>query len=111
MMKAKEDGKGHSPMRQRVDDIVDAIIKALVELIDEGGHGPVSPLTMMVSVGSKYTHRLVLLVEHLAVVLWARLRRNDSKSVAVIAMLQFGLICEVPALGMALGWRDEPIFT
>ena len=37
------------------------------------------PLTMMVSVGSKYgRHRSVVLVEHLAVVLRARLRRNND---------------------------------
>ena len=43
------------------------------------GHGPVSPLTMTVSVGSEYgMHQSVVLVEHLTVVLWARLRRNDS---------------------------------
>ena len=36
-------------------------------------------LTVTVSVGSEYdTHRSVVLVEHLAVVLPARLRRNDS---------------------------------
>jgi len=39
----------------------------------------VSPLTMTVSVGSEYgTHRSMVLVEHLAVVLWDRLRRNNS---------------------------------
>jgi hypothetical protein len=66
-------------MRRRVDDIADEIIKVLVESIDEGGHGPVSPLTMTVSVGSEYgRHRSVVLVEHLAVVLRARLRRNDG---------------------------------
>ena len=38
-----------------------------------------SPLTMTVSVGSEYgTQQLVVLVEHLAVVLRARLRRNDG---------------------------------
>ena len=36
-------------------------------------------LTMTISVGSEYdTHQSVVLVEHLAVVLRARLRRNDS---------------------------------
>ena len=36
-------------------------------------------LTVTVSVGSEYdTHRSVVLAEHLAVVLRARLRRNDS---------------------------------
>ena len=79
MTKAKEDGEGHSPMRRRVEDIADKIIKALVESIDEGGHSPVSPLTPTVSVRSKYgRHRLLVLVEHLAVVLRARLRRNNS---------------------------------
>jgi hypothetical protein len=66
-------------MRRRADDIANEIIKALVKLIDEGGHGPVSPLTMMVSVESKYgRHRSVVLVEHPAVVLRARLRPNNS---------------------------------
>ena len=61
------------------DNIANKIIKALVESRDEGGHGPVSPLTMTVSVGSEYgRHRSVVLVEHLAVVLRARLRRNDG---------------------------------
>jgi len=79
MTKAKEDGEGRSLMRRRADDIADEIIKALIESRDEGGHGPVSPLTMTVSVGSEYdTHRSVVLVEHLVVVLRARLRRNDS---------------------------------
>ena len=36
-MKAKEDDEGRSPMRQRTDNIANEIIKALVELIDEGG--------------------------------------------------------------------------
>ena len=64
--KAKEDGEGCSLMRRRVDDIADKIIKALVESRDEGGHGPMSPLTMTVSVGSEYdTHQSVVLVEHL----------------------------------------------
>jgi hypothetical protein len=77
--KMKKDIKQRSPMRRRVDDIADEIIKVLVESIDEGGHGPVSPLTMTVSVGSEYgRHRSVVLVEHLAVVLRARLRRNDG---------------------------------
>ena len=76
---AKEDGKGHSPMRQRAVDIANVIIKALVELIDEGGHGLVLPLTMMVSIRSEYTHQSVVLVEHLAVVLWARLRHTTAK--------------------------------
>ena len=66
-------------MRQCTDNIFDKIIKAMVESIDEGGHGPVLPLTMTVSVGSEYgRHRLVVLVEHLAVVLRARLRRNNG---------------------------------
>ena len=74
----KEDGR--SPMRRRADDIADEIIKVLVESIDEGGHGPLSPLTMTISVGSEYgRHRSVVLVEHLAVVLRARLRRNDGR--------------------------------
>jgi hypothetical protein len=77
--KAKEDGEGHSLMRRRADNIADEIIKALVESRDKGGHGPVSPLTMTISVGSEYhMHRSVVLVEHPAVVLRARLRRNDS---------------------------------
>ena len=75
IMKNKE----RSPMRQRVDDIADEIIKILVESIDEGGHGALSPLTMTISIGSEYgRHRAVVLVEHLAVVLKARLRRNDG---------------------------------
>ena len=79
MTKAKEDGEGRSLMRRGADDIADEIIKALIESRDKGGHGPVSPLTMMVSIGSEYdTHQSVVLVEHLAVVLRARLRRNDS---------------------------------
>ena len=52
--KAKEAGDGRSPMRQGADDIANEIIKALVKLIDEGGYGPVLPLTMTVSVRSKY---------------------------------------------------------
>jgi hypothetical protein len=65
-MKANEDSEGRSLMRRSADDIADEIIIALVESRDEGGHGPVLPLTMMVSVGSEYdTHRLVVLVEHL----------------------------------------------
>jgi hypothetical protein len=75
IMKNKE----RSPMRQRVDDIADEVIKILVESIDEGGHGALSPLTMTISIGSEYgRHRAVVLVEHLAVVLKARLRRNDG---------------------------------
>ncbi len=70
-----------SPMRQRTNTIADEIIKVLVEAIDEGGHSAINPLTMTVSVGSEYgRHRAVVLVEHLAVVLRARLRRNDGKS-------------------------------
>jgi hypothetical protein len=67
-------------MRVRTDDIADEIIKALVKSRDKGGgHGPVLPLAMTVSVGSEYnTHRSVVLLEHLVVVLRARLRRNDS---------------------------------
>jgi hypothetical protein len=62
-----------------MDSIADKITKALVASIDGRGHGPVLPLTMMVSVRSKYgRHRLVVLVEHLAVVLQARLRHNSS---------------------------------
>lgn len=80
------DGEGsssetQSPMRQRTNTIADEIIKVLVEAIDEGGHSAINPLTMTVSVGSEYgRHRAVVLVEHLAVVLRARLRRNDGKS-------------------------------
>jgi len=67
-------------MRRRADEIADEIVKVLVESIDEGGHGPVSPLAMTISVGSEYgRHRSVVLVEHLAVVLRARLRRNDGR--------------------------------
>ncbi len=77
--KAKEDSDGRSPMRLHADGIADEIIKVLVDLIDEGGHGQVWPLTMTVSIGSKYDrHRSVVLVEHPAVVLWARLRRNKG---------------------------------
>ncbi|KAL9185429.1 hypothetical protein ACHAXT_003206 [Thalassiosira profunda] len=72
--------KEQSPMRQRANDIADEVIKMLVESIDEGGHGAISPLTMTISVGSEYgRHRSVVLVEHLAVVLRARLRRNDGR--------------------------------
>eukprot|EP00986_Skeletonema_menzelii_P019800 scaffold29155_cov166-Skeletonema_menzelii.AAC.4 len=70
-----------SPMRQRTNAIADEIIKVLVEAIDEGEHSAINPLTMTVSIGSEYgRHRAVVLVEHLAVVLRARLRRNDGKS-------------------------------
>ncbi|KAL7483663.1 hypothetical protein ACHAW6_009347 [Cyclotella cf. meneghiniana] len=69
-----------SPMKRRANKIADEIIKVLVESIDEGGHGPISPLTMTISIGSEYgRHRAVVLVEHLAVILRARLRRNDGK--------------------------------
>ncbi len=69
----------HSPMRERANGIADEIIKVLVESIDEGGHGAISPLTITISIGSEYgRHRSVALVEHLAVVLRARLRRNDG---------------------------------
>jgi hypothetical protein len=70
-----------SPMRQRTNKIADEIIKVLVEAINEGGHSAINPLTMTISIGSEYgRHRSVVLVEHLAVVLRARLRRNDGKS-------------------------------
>ncbi|EJK47512.1 hypothetical protein THAOC_33759 [Thalassiosira oceanica] len=70
-----------SPMRRRANEIADEAVKILVESIDEGGHGPVSPLTMTISIGSEYgRHRSVVLVEHLAVILRARLRRNDGRS-------------------------------
>lgn len=70
-----------SPMRRRANKIADEVIKVLVESIDEGGHGPISPLTMTISIGSEYgRHRAVVLVEHLAIILRARLRRNDGKS-------------------------------
>ena len=70
-----------SPMRQRTNEIADEIIKALVEAIDVGEHSAINPLTMTISIGSEYgRHRSVVLVEHLAVVLRARLRRNDGKS-------------------------------
>ncbi|KAL7528775.1 hypothetical protein ACHAWF_002705 [Thalassiosira exigua] len=72
--------KEQAPMRIRANDVADETIKALVESIDEGGHGPISPLTMTISIGSEYgRHRAVVLVEHLAVVLRARLRRNDGR--------------------------------
>jgi hypothetical protein len=67
-------------MRRKADEIADDVIKILVEAIDEGGHGPISPLTMTISIGSEYgRHRAVVLVEHLAVVVRARLRRNDGR--------------------------------
>ena len=70
-----------SPMRRRANEIADEAVKILVESIDEGGHGPISPLTMTISIGSEYgRHRSVVLVEHLAVILRARLRRNDGRS-------------------------------
>ena len=52
-----------------------------MEYIDEDGHGAISPsLTMTISIGSEYgRHRAVVLVEHLAVILRARLRRNDGR--------------------------------
>jgi len=72
--------KVQSPMRRRANEMADEIIAVLVESIDEGGHGAISPLTMTVSVGSEYgRHRSVVLVEHLGVVLRARLRRNDGR--------------------------------
>jgi len=68
-----------SPMRLRANQIADEVIKILVEAIDDG-HGPISPLTMTISIGSEYgRHRSVVLVEHLAVILRARLRRNDGR--------------------------------
>ena len=77
--KAKEDGDGCSPMRRLADDIAYEIIKALVNLIDKKGHSPVLPLTMRVSIGSKYgRHQSVVLMEHPAVVLQARLRHNNG---------------------------------
>ena len=67
-------------MKRRANKIADEIIKVLVESIDEGGHGPISPLTMTISIGSEYgRHRAVVLVEHLAVILRAILRRNDTR--------------------------------
>lgn len=79
------DDESNSPnqsrMRQRTNEIADEVIKVLVEAIDEGNHSAINPLTMTISVGSEYgRHRSVVLVEHLAVVLRARLRRNDGKS-------------------------------
>ena len=44
--------KGLSPMRDQVNEIADEIIKVLVESIDKGGHGAISPLTMTISIGS-----------------------------------------------------------
>ena len=77
--KTKEDGEGCSPMRRHPKDIADEILQVLVELRDKGGHGPVSPVIMTVSVGSQYgRHQSVVLVEHLAVVLRARLRHNGG---------------------------------
>ena len=76
----EQSSKTQSPMRKRANQIADEIVKVLVESIDEGGHGPISPLTMTISIGSEYgRHRSVVLVEHLAVVLRARLRRNNGK--------------------------------
>lgn len=76
----KTRNKTEGAMRRRANEMSDDIIKILVESIDEGGHGPISPLTMTISIGSEYCrHRAVVLVEHLAVVLRARLRRNDGK--------------------------------
>ena len=67
-------------MRLRANQIADEVIKILVEAIDDGGHGPISPLTMTISIGSEYgRHRSVVLVEHLAVIIKARLRRNDGR--------------------------------
>ena len=62
-----------------IDEGARPIIKGMINLIDEGGHDPLSPLTMTVFVGSKYCrHQLVVLVEHPAVVLRARLRHNNG---------------------------------
>ena len=69
-----------SPMRTRANQIADEVIKILVESIDEGGHGPINPLTMTISIGSEYgRHRSVVLVEHLAIILRSRLRKNDGR--------------------------------
>eukprot|EP00804_Cyclotella_cryptica_P008699 CCRYP_018540-RA/>CCRYP_018540-RA protein AED:0.10 eAED:0.12 QI:0/0/0/1/0/0.33/3/0/477 len=85
-----------SPMRRRANKIADEIIKVLVESIDEGGHGPISPLTMTISIGSEYgRHRAVVLVEHLAVILRARLRRNDGRGYnenEVVSTVQNGIV-------------------
>lgn len=87
------------PMRRRANEIADRIIKVLVESIDEGGHGPISPLTMTISIGSEYGHhRAVVLVEHLAVILRARLRRNDGKGYNendVVGKVQNGIVREL----------------
>lgn len=67
--------------------------------INEGGHGPISPLTMTISIGSEYGHhRAVVLVEHLAVILRARLRRNDGKGYNendVVGKVQNGIVREL----------------
>ena len=78
--KKNEQSETQNRMRRKANEIADDIIKVLVESIDEGGHGPISPLTMSISIGSEYgRHRSVVIVEHLAVILRARLRRNDGK--------------------------------
>eukprot|EP00956_Cyclotella_meneghiniana_P021683 scaffold39746_cov74-Cyclotella_meneghiniana.AAC.11 len=79
---AKVEDKLQSPMRVKANSIADDIMVVLVEAIDEAGHGPISPLTMTISIGSEIgKHRSVVLVEHLAVILRSRLRRNDGRKV------------------------------
>lgn len=56
----KEDDEGDDGSQGRVQqdngprNLADKIIKLLVESIDEGGHGAISPLTMTISIGSEY---------------------------------------------------------
>ena len=85
----KEEDKLQSPMRVKANCIADDIMVVLVEAIDEAGHGPISPLTMTISVGSEIgKHRSVVLVEHLAVILRSRLRRNDSRKVKQLVSVE-----------------------
>ena len=74
----KEDDEGNdgsqaqSPTRQLANEIAHEIIKVLVESIDEGGHGAISPLTMTISIGSDYGRHMavvLLVVEYLAVII------------------------------------------
>ena len=91
----REKDATQSPMRRKANEIADDIIKVLVESINEGGHGPISPLTMTISIGSEYgRHRSVVIVEHLAVILRARLRRNDGKGYCTgeLDLVQNGIV-------------------
>ena len=75
---------GHrARVQRRANEISNEIMKVLMEYIDEDGYGAVSPsLTMTILIGSEYGRYMavvLLVVEHLAVVIRARLRRNDAR--------------------------------